>query len=97
MGYASACICLSTVARLHAASIVLLLEQPDLVMQLAPSNYANILNDELSKVHAIDGTAFAADAVAKLPGMEMLSIKMKTQLQTDFVEWSYYQPSELLI
>ncbi|XP_030568478.1 uncharacterized protein LOC115768115 [Drosophila novamexicana] len=73
-------------AQFHAASMMLLHEQPQLVAQLSPSHYANGVSDPFAQVICLDGAAYAADVVAEMPGMAPIADKMRAQLSGDYSE-----------
>ncbi|TDG47635.1 hypothetical protein AWZ03_005933 [Drosophila navojoa] len=77
-------ICVHKLAQFHAASMLLLHEQPELVGQLSPSHYAEGLDDPFAQVIVVNGTAFGADVVAELPGMSKIADKMRAQLPAEY-------------
>ncbi|KAL7732945.1 hypothetical protein ACLKA6_002759 [Drosophila palustris] len=76
-------LCLRKLAQFHAASMVVLDEQPSLVADLAPSHYAKGLDDALSHVIILDGTEYGADVVDGL-GMSSIAAKMRAQLPDEY-------------
>jgi len=77
-------LCLHKVAQFHAASMVLLQEQPSLVSDLNPSHFSKGLKDEFTNVLIVKGTEFAADVVDGFPGMSSTASKMRAQLPDEY-------------
>jgi len=81
---AEARLCLHKLAQFHAASMVLLHEQPSLVSELEPSHYAKGLDDAFTHVMIVGGTQFGADVVDGFSGMSPIATKMRAQLPDEY-------------
>lgn len=77
-------VCVHKLAQFHAASMMLLHEQPELVAKLSPSHYVDGLGDPFAQVIVVNGTAFGAEVVAELPGMAAIAAKMRAQLPSEY-------------
>ncbi|EDV51887.1 uncharacterized protein LOC6546164 [Drosophila erecta] len=76
--------CVRKLAQFHGVSKVLFQNKPELVQRLAPSNYANGINDRFTKALVLDGVKYAAEAFAdELPE---ISRKMKAQVPNAFTQ-----------
>ncbi|EDW78947.2 uncharacterized protein Dwil_GK11089 [Drosophila willistoni] len=71
-------ICLQKLGQFHAASMVLIQEQPELVGKLPPSQYSKGIKFDLGRVIIINGTNYAAKAFAN--EMPEIAAKMKAQI-----------------
>ncbi|XP_043862005.1 uncharacterized protein LOC120449135 isoform X1 [Drosophila santomea] len=77
-------ICVRKLAQFHGASMVLNQNQPELVQRLAPSQYANGLNDRLAQAIMLGGVEYAAEVFAdELPE---ISRKMKAQVPVAYTQ-----------
>ncbi|KAH8372297.1 hypothetical protein KR093_010974 [Drosophila rubida] len=77
-------VCLLKLAQFHAASMVVLKEQPALVAQLDPSHYAKGVEDSFAEVLVVGGTDYCANVVKNIPGMSRIAEKMKAQLPVEY-------------
>ncbi|KAH8260890.1 hypothetical protein KR044_000018, partial [Drosophila immigrans] len=81
---ADARVCLLKLAQFHAASMVVLQEQPELVAKLEPSHYFEGVEDSFAEVLVLGGTAYGAEVVNTFPGMSSIADKMKAQLPHEY-------------